>query len=234
VRPTTPSAIPASRRERTIDEVYEKIYISILEHRLLPGTKLPEERLAAIFGVSRARIREVLGRLAYEQIVEIYPNKGAYIARPSVEQAREIFEARLVIEPAVMRILIESGRPGGIEELAAHVEREMKAHAGDDKRQVIRLSGEFHNLAADLAGNSALARSLRELTSLTCLIILLYDAPTPISCRPDDHARIVDALRAGDASQAIDTMVSHLRAIESSLDLRNAVENVDLEAIFGE
>lgn len=229
----TSSAIPASRRERTIDEVYEKIYASILEHRLLPGTKLPEERLAAIFGVSRARIREVLGRLAYEQIVEIYPNKGAYIARPSVEQAREIFQARLVIEPAIVRILADSGRQGAIDELAAHVEREKAAHARDDKRSVIRLSGEFHNLAADLAGNSALARSLRELTSLTCLIILLYDAPTPISCRADDHDDIVKALRAGDSMQAIEAMMAHLRTIESSLDLRNTVDNVDLEAIFG-
>jgi DNA-binding GntR family transcriptional regulator len=229
----TSSAIPASRRERTIDEVYEKIYASILEHRLLPGTKLPEERLAAIFGVSRARIREVLGRLAYEQIVEIYPNKGAYIARPSVEQAREIFQARLVIEPAIVRILADSGRQAAIDELAAHVDREKAAHASDDKRSVIRLSGEFHNLAADLAGNSALARSLRELTSLTCLIILLYDAPTPISCRPDDHDDIVTALRAGDSIRAIEAMMGHLRAIESSLDLRNTVDNVDLEAIFG-
>lgn len=230
----TSSAIPASRRERTIDEVYEKIYVSILEHRLLPGTKLPEERLAAIFGVSRARIRDVLGRLAYEQIVEIYPNKGAYIARPSVEQAREIFQARLVIEPAIVRILADSGRQGAIDELAAHVEREKDAHKRDDKRSVIRLSGEFHNLAADLAGNSALARSLRELTSLTCLIILLYDAPTPISCRADEHDGIVKALSAGDSVQAIEAMVAHLRAIESCLDLRNTVDNVDLEAIFGE
>ena len=64
-------------RENTYDEIYEKIYVAILEHRLHPGTKLVEERLAEIFNVSRARIREVLARLAHEQIVELYPQRGA-------------------------------------------------------------------------------------------------------------------------------------------------------------
>ena len=45
----------------------------------------------------------------------------------------------------------------------------------------MRLSGEFHVLLAELAGNSALARSMRELSTLTCLIISLYDAPTATS-----------------------------------------------------
>src|SRR5689334_20598391 len=62
---------PASQarleRENAHDEIYEKIYVAILEHRLHPGTKLVEERLAEIFGVSRARVREVLARLAHEQ-----------------------------------------------------------------------------------------------------------------------------------------------------------------------
>jgi DNA-binding GntR family transcriptional regulator len=96
-------------RENTHDEIYERIYNAILEHRLPPGTKL-EERLAEIFGTSRARIREVLARLAHEQIVEPHPQRGAYVAKPSVEQARDVFEARRLIEPAVMRRLIEPSR----------------------------------------------------------------------------------------------------------------------------
>lgn len=62
--PTKSARKPASQarleRENTQDEIYEKIYVAILEHRLHPGTKLGEERLAEIFGASRARIREVL------------------------------------------------------------------------------------------------------------------------------------------------------------------------------
>ena len=65
------------KRENLHDEIYEKIYVAVLEHRSLPGTKLVEEKLAEIFSVSRARVREVLARLAHEQIVQLIPQRGA-------------------------------------------------------------------------------------------------------------------------------------------------------------
>lgn len=219
-------------RENTHDEIYEKIYVAILEHRLHPGTKLVEERLADIFGVSRARIREVLARLAHEQIVELYPQRGAYVAKPSIEQALDVFEARRLIEPAVLRRLIETLTPEKLARLRAHQELELDARRRDDKRAVIRLSGEFHSLAAELAGNSALARSMRELSVLTCLMIFLYDAPTTTSCRADEHSQIIEAISRRDAARAEQLMLEHLDHIESGMKLEAATEEVDLEAIF--
>ena len=228
-RTTAPSA---ERESSTIDEIYEKIYVAILEHRLHPGTKLGEERLAEIFGVGRARIREVLARLAHEQIVELYPQRGAYVATPSTEQARDVFEARRLIEPAVLRRLIDTVSPEKIARLRQHLELEFDAARRDDKRAVIRLSGEFHTLAAELAGNSALARSMRELCMLTCLTIFLYDAPTANSCRSDEHTQIVDAIARRDRAKAEKLMIAHLDHIEHSLKLDSTTGDADLEAIF--
>lgn len=229
----TRKATPARlQRENTHDEIYEKIYVAILEHRLHPGTKLAEERLADIFDVSRARVREVLARLAHEQIVELYPQRGAYVAKPTIEQARDVFEARRLIEPAVMRRLVESLTPEKLSRLRMHQELELDARRRDDKRAVIRLSGEFHSLAADLAGNTALARSMRELSVLTCLMIFLYDAPTSTSCRADEHSQIIDAIAKRDAPRAERLMLEHLEHIEHSMKLDQATEEVDLEAIF--
>ena len=219
-------------REGTHDEIYEKIYIAILEHRLHPGTKLVEERLADIFGVSRARIREVLARLAHEQIVELYPQRGAYVAKPTIEQALDVFEARRLIEPAVLRRLIETLTPDKLARLRRHQELELDARRRDDKRAVIRLSGEFHSLAAELAGNSALARNMRELSVLTCLMIFLYDAPTSTSCRADEHSQIIEAIAKRDPARAEKLMLEHLEHIESSMKLVNANEEVDLDAVF--
>lgn len=219
-------------RENAHDDIYEKIYVAILEHRLHPGTKLVEERLADIFGVSRARIREVLARLAHEQIVELYPQRGAYVAKPSIDQALDVFEARRLIEPAVLRRLIESLTPEKLARLRQHQELELDARRRDDKRAVIRLSGEFHSLAAELAGNSALARNMRELSMLTCLMIFLYDAPTATSCRADEHSKIIEAIAKRDPARAERLMLEHLDHIESSMNLSSATEQVDLEAIF--
>lgn len=227
------SSSPARlQRENTHDEIYEKIYAAVLEHRLPPGTKLVEERLAEIFGVSRARIREVLARLAHELIVELYPQRGAFVAKPSIEQALDVFEARRLIEPAVIRRLVETLTPEKLSRLRQHQELELDARRRDDKRAVIRLSGEFHSLAAELAGNSALARSMRELSTLTCLMIFLYDAPTSTSCRADEHSQIIDAIARRDAARAEKLMLEHLEHIESSMKLDATAEEVDLEAIF--
>jgi DNA-binding GntR family transcriptional regulator len=225
---------PAARaeREKSVDEIYERIYTAILEHRLHPGTKLGEERMAEIFGVSRARVREVLARLAHEQIVELFPQRGAYVAKPTIEQARDVFEARRLIEPAVLRRLVDTLTPEKIQRLRQHVELEADARRRNDKRAVIRLSGEFHTLAAELAGNSALARSMRELCMLTCLTIFLYDAPTAQSCRDDEHQLIVNAVAKRDAARAEKLMLDHLDHIESSLQLHTGNGEADLEAIF--
>ena len=219
-------------RESTVDEIYERVYVAILEHRLQPGTKLGEERLAEIFGTSRARIREVLARLAHEQIVELFPQRGAYVAKPSIEQARDVFEARRLIEPAVIRRLIDTLTPEKTARLRQHLELEVDARRREDKRAVIRLSGEFHTLAAELAGNSALARNMRELCMLTCLVIFLYDAPTATSCRSDEHALIVAAVAKKDRTRAEKLMLDHLNHIEQSLKLDPSVAEADLEAIF--
>lgn len=237
--PTTKRARPATslarlERENTNDDIYEKIYVAILEHRLHPGTKLVEERLAEIFNVSRARVREVLARMAHEQIVELYPQRGAYVAKPSAEQAIDVFEARRLIEPALLRRLIETLTPDKVARLRRHQELELDARRRDDKRAIVRLSGEFHTLLAELAGNSALARSMRELSTLTCLIIFLYDTPTATSCRADEHTQLVDAIAKRDVARAEKLMLEHLDHIESSLKLDAATEEVDLEAIFKE
>lgn len=230
MRPTPVSA--RLERENVHDEIYEKIYAAIVEHRLHPGTKLVEERLAEIFGVSRARIREVLARMAHEQIVELIPQRGAYVAKPTIEQAMDVFEARRLIEPAVLRRLIETLTPERIARLRQHQALEQDARRRDDKRAIVRLSGEFHTLIAEQAGNTALARHMRELATLTCLIIVLYDAPTASTCLADEHSEIIDAIAHRDVAKAEALMLSHLEHIERSLKLDPAAPEVDLEAIF--
>ncbi|HEY9096649.1 MAG TPA: GntR family transcriptional regulator [Hydrogenophaga sp.] len=235
--PRPPRSTPPAKqleRETANDGIYERIYCAILEHRLHPGTKLGEDRLAKIFNVSRARVREVLSRLAHEQIVDLYPQRGAFVAKPTPVQAMDVFEARRLIEPAILKRLINGLTPDKVARLRQHQELEIDARRRDDKRAVVRLSGEFHVLLAELAGNSALSRSMRELSTLTCLIIFLYDAPTAVSCRADEHSELIEAIAKRDVATAERLMLSHLDHIEGSLSLDSTAAEADLEAIFGE
>jgi len=71
---------------------------TLLAGRLAPGTQLIETRLAQIFGVSRERVRKVLHRLGHERLLELIPNRGCFVSNPTLAQAREIYEARRIVE----------------------------------------------------------------------------------------------------------------------------------------
>ena len=211
-----------------------RIATAIHEHRLLPGTKLGEDRLANIFNTSRARVREVLARMARDQMVELFPQRGAFVAKPSIEQALDVFEARRLIEPGIVRRLVLHMDNGKIRRLQAHLKQERDARANSDKRATVRLSGEFHVLLAELAGNSALLRSMRELSTLTCLTISLYESAVNTCCLVDEHEAVVDAIVAGNGEQAEQLMLSHLDHIQGSLRLEADADDADLEQILGD
>ncbi|MDB5776895.1 MAG: GntR family transcriptional regulator [Herbaspirillum sp.] len=222
-----------SARPMAGDAIYERILTSIMEHRLTPGTKLVEEKLAGIFGVSRTRVREVLARLSHEGLIMTVPNRGAFIASPTPDEARAIFEARRLIEPALLRHLCRHAKPENIAQLRAHVEQEAAARLANNRRAIIRLSGEFHIRVADMVGNPVMSKMMRELASLTCLIIVLYDSPTVPACTHDDHGEIIDAIAAADADRAVAAMDAHLHHIEHVLDMSAAPgDEVDLEALL--
>jgi DNA-binding GntR family transcriptional regulator len=215
------------------EAMYERIFTAIIEHRLPPGAKLVEDRLSAIFGVSRTRVRQVLARLSHEGIVTTHPNRGAFVSEPTIEQAREVFEARRLIEPQVARKVALAVTPAQIARLRDHLALEAKAASASDRRALIRLTGDFHMLLAEMGGNATIARILRELESLTCLVIYLYDAPTAPACRGDDHALIVEALARHDAAAAAKSMRRHLEEVEASLRLESQQSaEIDLEAIL--
>lgn len=230
------SPLPAqavSARPMAGDIIYERILTSIMEHRLTPGTKLVEEKLAGIFNVNRTRVREVLARLSHEGLITTIPNRGAFIASPTPSEARAIFAARRLIEPALLRHLCEQTRPEHVAQLRTHVALEAQARVANDRRAIIRLSGEFHIRIADMVDNPVMSKMMRELASLTCLIIVLYDSPTVPACTHDEHGDIINAIAAGNAEQAVATMIEHLNHIEAVLDMSlPPSEEEDLEAVL--
>lgn len=214
------------------DDIFERLLGAITEHRLAPGTQLVEARLASIFKVSRTKVREAIGRLVHDRIATSIPNRGAFVSSPSVADARDVFAARALIEPALVRLAASKADADQIAELRRHLAREAQARDRGDQRQIVALSGEFHFLVADIAGNSFLARTLRELETLTSLIIILFGTPTHTAC-PADHPALVDAIEKHDAERAATLMRAHLAHVEQAVAL-HAPEPVapSLEAIF--
>jgi DNA-binding GntR family transcriptional regulator len=229
-------ALAEARRSpaASVEEISEKILGAIWEHRLRPATKLVEEKLAGAFGVSRTKIRLALAKLSHDGILTTEPNRGTFVSSPTVEQARQVFVARRLLEPALMRTLCDAGlRREQLVRLRKNIAMEADARARNDRHATIRLSGEFHVLLADTALNAYVSKYMHELCSLTCLVIALYDAPGTPACPHHEHAAIVDALEARDADKACALMVEHLDHVENTLRLEMPADTeVDFQALF--
>ena len=217
----------------TDDEIYARLYTAIARQQLPPGTRLREDEIRQIFGVSRARIRTVFSRLAHTGIVSLEPNRGASVTRPSVRDAREVFAARRAIEGTITREAVKRATKRDIARLRDHLVREKDADNRRDRTEMIRLSGEFHLMIAEIAENELLRRFLADLITRESLVILTYEQPGRSSCSNHEHEQILDAFLRGDADGAVDLMLAHLIAIEERLDFGDRQRpEIDLSSIL--
>ncbi|MDM0018695.1 GntR family transcriptional regulator [Variovorax saccharolyticus] len=201
----------------TPTEISARIIESILARRLVPGARLGEQQLATVFGCSRTLVREALTALAVRGIVVVSARRGWFVVELSKEEAREAFEARLVIETGLLR----RRRPdaAALRRLREHLARQRAALDASDPGARSFLLGDFHVCLAECLGNGILAESLRDLTARTTLVAMrlqsAHDAHR--SCR--EHAAIVEALEAGDMPLAESRMAHHLETWETKLPM---------------
>lgn len=230
-RPATLTSAPASvsPEQRVLDAIRDAIF----EHRLAPGTKLKEVSLAELFGVSRATVRAALARLGHLHLVELRPNRGAVVATPSVEESREVFEARKAVEEAIVAKVARSASAKEVAMLQDWVASEEAAYARGDERGGLRLSVEFHRRLAEIGGNAVLARFLEELVSRTPLIALTHRGQAPDPCGCDDHVALVDAIAARNGERAVGVMREHLDRLERALNLKQPEQPKSLAEVFG-
>ena len=222
----------------TETEIYERLVDAVLDHRLPPGTKLVEDRLATAFGVSRTRIRPVLVRLANAQIVTLTPNRGATVGEPTEREAREVFEVRRMIEPTLIACFIACASASDIQVLSDCIADEEAARLAGDNRRAIRLSGDFHLHIANASQHETLGRILRDLVSRTSLVLMtrgLMQSPTDApSCACHQHRALLDAIRLRDTVEATRLMHEHLSQLESQLQFpQTEAVAPDLVELFG-
>lgn len=224
----------AGGEPRTMDQdpVVQGILKAISQKRLKPGTKLGEDALAQVFETTRIHIRQVLAHLVSRHIVTHFPNRGAFIYRPTVQEARDIFAARRVLETATVNAVMDNLTDEARTKLKLHIGRET-GHDRNDRWASLALTADFHVLIAELAGNSVLLDFAKELMLRTSLAIATFEVPGSPDCSPDAHPVIADLILAGDRAGALAAMNRHLDEIEHRLHLgATAPDPDDIVAIF--
>ena len=197
--------------------IVESLTRAIVEHRLHPGTKLAEQKLADHFGVSRTLVRQALFQLSQNRLIKLEPARGAFVAAPSVEEAKQVFAVRRMLEAEMARAFARSATPAKIKALREHVAQEKLAVQQQDVPGRTELLGDFHVRMAELMGNQVLADLLRELISRCALITLMYQSTHAAEHSSEEHVEIVKALAAKDEDLAVRLMNEHLLHVEENL-----------------
>jgi DNA-binding GntR family transcriptional regulator len=197
--------------------IVESLTRAIVDHRLHPGTKLAEQKLADHFGVSRTLVRQALFQLTQNRLIRMEPARGAFVATPSVQEAKQVFEVRRMLEIEMTRQFVRQVTPSKIKALQAHVAEERKAVEQQDVPGRTELLGDFHVRMAELLGNEVLADMLRDLISRCALITLMYQSSHGAEHSNDEHQALVIALAAKDEARAVQLMDEHLSHVMSEL-----------------
>lgn len=213
---------PDDGRGASWQQIYDGVLDAIARHRLGPGAKLVEEEIADIYKVSRTVVRAALQALARDGVVILQRNKGARVAHPTPDEAREIFGARAVVEPPLAALSAARMRPEDARMLQAAIEAEHRALHADNPREAVYHSADFHRRIARLSGHGVLAAIVDGLLSRSSLVIALYWRQPTTLCDNAAHLRLLDALTRGDGREASALMKDHLGDLLSELDLTSA------------
>ena len=208
-------------KSATADEIALQLTEAIHTHRLQPGAKLREDEVCDIFQVSRTIVRQSLHSLQHKGLDTILRNKGAFVAKPTLKEAREVFEARSLIEPAMARAAALRATQQDVAFLEEHMKAEKDALDREEVGEALRLSGDFHVQIARIADHTLIETLLAQLVARSALIIALYWRRRNALSDSSSHMGLVNAFRDGDADGAEVIMKGHLLDLLMQLDLRD-------------
>ncbi|MDT4830300.1 GntR family transcriptional regulator [Achromobacter agilis] len=200
------------------DDIAREVAAAIVAHKLPPGTRLREEALGRVYKVSRTKVRAALLMLSKDKLIQIVPDKGAFVSKPDASEAREVYAVRRILEAALAREFIARAKAADYRRIDAHLAAERRALEGADVQARNQLLGHFHILLAEVVGNSVLTGMLRELSARSAVITMLYQTSHDASCSSQEHHAFIEAARAGDADRACALMDAHLEHVQTSLD----------------
>lgn len=206
------------------DVLYDRLVDAIIDKHLRPGQHLNEVKLAETYNVPRSRVRRVLERLRDEDVVIFELNKGAFISRPTVTDAKSVFEVRRHLESLVVALACERVKPKDIKRLRENLEKE-RAGFSAAKPEVNRIAADFHFLIAKIAGNPVLERMVGLLIRRCILVQSVYEKKMGVLCLTEDHSRMIDFIAEGRKDEAVAMMQHHVDHIVSSLELTEARRN---------
>jgi DNA-binding GntR family transcriptional regulator len=216
-------------RRRVSDDVYAQIRSAILERQFLPGERLSIPDLAARFDVSQMPVRQAIGRLNDEGLVEVRPRSGTFVAEVDERDIADTFDIRRALERLAAETAVGNAKDKDIADLDDLVRR-MDATFGErnDPEGHDRLNSEFHRRIIRLSSNQKLLEMYDQLNAhlkIARVHLSSHDWSTRVEREQVEHREIVDALRRRDADMLDEALSRHISRSKQALtgDIRDAL-----------
>ncbi|GAB3212418.1 GntR family transcriptional regulator [Marinactinospora thermotolerans] len=208
------------------EAVYEALLELITRRQLEPGRHLVESELAVRLGVSRQPVREALQRLSNEGWVDLRPGYGAFVHRPTESEADQLLAVRALLETESTRLAARNADEDGVARLRELYRAGVAGLERADSDAMVDANADLHRCITELSGNTVLA----ELAGQVARRVRWYHALVVLdrgAAAWDEHARIIDAIAAGDAEQAARLMREHTEATRRAYHERAAEETTE-------
>ena len=206
-------------RSVSAQQVYDYVREQIIKKQLFPGNQVVEEDLAFVMQTSRATVRKALTRLHYEGMLDLIPNRGAFIAKPSPAEMNNVYALRRLLEVEALKCAVANADAVLIERLEGSIAIQKQLIEQYSMEEYIRLNADFHWIIIEAAQNEYLEKFLRELFNKSAIFLTFYDNSTSNQESVSTHEAIVHAIKARDLDGAI-------RALEA--DISCAVDSIQL------
>jgi DNA-binding GntR family transcriptional regulator len=214
--------------------IYREVREDIVSMRRKPGEPIVEREIALTRGVSRTPVREALLRLADEDLVEIFPQSGTFVARIPVGALPEAILMRTALEQTTARLAAERADAGQVARLRELLERQRRVQSRGDRDRFHEADEAFHAAIAEAAGHPGIWRFIEQVKiQVDRYRRLTLPVPGRMRRVLAEHAAIVGAIEAHDGPGATAAMAAHLEVLRASIrDVRDLNPDYFVDGAF--
>ena len=200
------------RQPRMKEGIVDSVRRAILEGKLAPGTVLRQEHLARQLHVSRTPLREALIALEKEGLIVIAPSGAASVVSLDARDALELMDLREMVDGLAARLLAQRGLSVELDRELTALAKTMRTSAARDQHRYLVANAEFHVKIVEATGHARLQQFIPLVRmSAQVVYIRLRNQGRRLTHSADEHSRVLDAIRAGDADAAERLAREHVR-----------------------
>ncbi|KAB2336709.1 GntR family transcriptional regulator [Cytobacillus depressus] len=215
--------------------VYTHIKTAILARKLAPGKQLIENRISDTLKVSRTPIRNALKNLAAKGLVDIVPNKGAFVTSPTLDEITQAYELRGKLEFIAAQQSMEYFTEKDFSAIKEIIEEEKQALADKNSETFVKANKDFHVAITEKCNNKFLNEFIERLIIQTNIYLILYDEffnnkeQQPYS--PSEHSYILSLLEQKKEAELKIALENHFKHSIKSIE-NGYNEYKELDEIF--